>query len=281
MAQHRTTLLFILGAILFLSLGFWESRAHRTPMAVEDSSPWMIEGGPDRDGIPAIHEPRFESLAEADVYLEDDGLGLVVTERGEARFYPYQILVWHEAVNDVFRGREILVSYAPLTFSGAVYDRTLGDQVLTFGVSGKLMDNNTILYDIQTESLWSQLKGEGVEGPLTGERLGRLPAEVLSWASFKRVYPNGEILSRQTGADRDYTQNPYGREGYWDSAAVWFPLSHEDERLPAKTIIHGYEEDGIAVAYPAEYVQEADDERILRSAYWFAWASAYPNTLLY
>jgi len=184
-------------------------------------------------------------------------------------------------VNDTFRGDEILVTYCPLTFSSAVYDRTLGEEVFSFGVSGKLMDSNTLLYDTKTESLWSQLKGESVLGELVGSQLTRFASATMTWSAFKSEYPNGDVLSRETGADRDYTQDPYDREGYYDSAAVWFVLSHEDARLPTKTIVRGYEENGVAIAYPEDYVQEEDDDRELTTVYWFAWASAYPDTLIY
>lgn len=282
MAQHRSTILLILAVVLVSGVWYLEYRYHRTPVSVSEvTTPEIVMGGVLKDGIPAITDPVFESVAAADVYLENEGLGIVIEEKGYARFYPYQILVWHEVVNDTFRGDEMLVTYCPLTFSSAVYARTLGEEIFSFGVSGKIIDSNTLLYDTTTESLWSQLKGESVDGELMGLTLSRMASDTMTWSAFKIDYPNGEVLSRETGADRDYTQNPYAREGYDDSAVVWFPLSHEDERLSAKTIVYGYEENGIAIAYPADYIQEEDDERILRPAYWFAWASAYPETEIY
>lgn len=282
MTQHRSTILVLLAAVLISGVWYFQYRYHRTPVSIlETLTPAIVIGGIVKDGIPAITEPDYESVAAADVYLENDGLGIVVAENGYARFYPYQILVWHEVVNATFRGQEILVTYCPLTFSPAVYARTLGEEVFSFGVSGKIIDSNTLLYDTTTESLWSQLKGESVDGELMGLSLTRLPSEIMTWSTFKLGYPYGEVLSRDTDADRDYTQNPYAREGYDDSAAVWFPLSHEDERLPAKTIVYGYEENNRIIAYTVDYIQEENDKRILRPAYWFAWASAYPETEIY
>ncbi|MFA4845367.1 MAG: DUF3179 domain-containing (seleno)protein [Patescibacteria group bacterium] len=279
MTQHRSALVMLFATVLISGVFYLEYRAHRTPVSTpQESVPAIVEGGLLKDGIPAIQHPVFESVAQADVYLENEGLGIVIVEKGYARFYPFQILVWHEVVNDTFRAKEILVTYSPLTFSPAVYERTFGEEVFSFGVSGKLMDSNTLVYDTKTESLWSQLKGQSVQGELVGLSLTRLTSVTMSWSTFKIDYPYGDVLSRETGADRDYTQDPYDQEGYYDSAAVWFPLSHEDARLPAKTIVYGYQENGVAVAYPADYIQELNDDRILRPAYWFAWASAYPDT---
>ncbi|MBI5794177.1 DUF3179 domain-containing protein [Candidatus Uhrbacteria bacterium] len=282
MTQHRSAFILLVAAVLVSGVFYFEYRTHRTPILVsQESAPQILESGVIQDGIPAITEPVIESIAAADVYLENDGLGIAVEDHGYARFYPFQILVWHEVVNDTFRGEEILVTYCPLTYSSAVYERTVADEVVVFGVSGKVMDSNTLLFDATSGSLWSQLKGEAIEGAFIGAKLVRLPSTILSWSAFKTDYPYGDVLSRETGADRDYTQDPYDREGYYDSAAIWFPLSHEDARLPAKTIVYGYEQDGVAMAYPVDFVQAPDDDRILRSAYWFAWASAYPETLIY
>ncbi len=279
MTQHRSTLYLLLAAVLVFGVLSLEYHIHRTPIAIDQQTPpQIIESGLMKDAIPAITDPVIESIAEADVYLENDGPGIVVEQKGYARFYPFQILVWHEVVNDTFRGEDILVTFCPLTYSSAVYERTVADEVAIFGVSGKVMDSNTLLFDAASESLWSQLKGEAIEGAFTGARLVRLPSTLMSWSEFKTAYPYGDVLSRETGADRDYTQNPYDQESYFDSAAVWFPLSHEDARLPAKTIVYGYEEDGSAMAYPEDYVQDETDDRVLRPAYWFAWASAYPET---
>jgi hypothetical protein len=69
-----------------------------------------------------------------------------------------------------------------------------------------------IMYDRQTESWWQQAIGLAIAGELTGTMLVPRPAAIISWATFKATYPNGRVLSRDTGYDRLYGQNPY--EGY-------------------------------------------------------------------
>ena len=71
----------------------------------------IMTGGPDKDGIPAIDQPRFESIAEADVWLDDLEPVQVVDIGGDSRAYPVQIMVWHELVNDVVGGEPVVVTF--------------------------------------------------------------------------------------------------------------------------------------------------------------------------
>ena len=302
---------FVCAAVLLIvvgGVGYLQFRQYRLPIAVEDraSGAIVIEALAQEGAIPAIEEPVFESVASADMYLRNDGLGTLVTSRGRARFYPYQILVWHEAVNDSFAGDDLLITYAPLTFTSAVYERDLQDEPAVFDVSGKVADSNTLLMDRATKSLWSQATGKAIEGSLTGMELQRVVSWTISWTTFKNLYPAGEVLSRETGVERDYTQDPYESLGYTDSADIWFPLSREDGRLPAKQLVVGVP--GGSTVYPLEgpfgsvivspqgarvnilwdedleapqgFEEDSAGKRIevpLLHAYWFYWATMNPD----
>jgi hypothetical protein len=215
-------------------------------------------GNPRMDGIPSIDDPSYETVYAADLYLDDNGDGIVVEVGGLARFYPFQILVWHEIVNDSFAGEDLLVTFCPLCYTGIVYDRTVDNHVLEFGVSGKLWNSNLLMYDRDTVSYWSQALGEAVVGGYTGTKLETYPFLIMTWDAFKDSYPGGQVLSRDTGFERDYTQDPYESDGYYESADVWFTLSHEDGRLHAKELVFGYYDGEEARAYPSDSVEEAD-----------------------
>jgi hypothetical protein len=70
-------------------------------------------GGPGKDGIPAIDEPRFLSVAKTDV-IEPKEPVIELVVRGRARAYPIQILIWHEIVNDEIAGIPVAVTFCPL-----------------------------------------------------------------------------------------------------------------------------------------------------------------------
>lgn len=141
------------------------SRAVNVTNGVRHSVPLaeIIGGGPEKDGIPSIDEPKFVSITDA-TFLSDDELGIAVTLRDTAKFYPFQILVWHEIVNDEIEGQRILVTYCPLCRSGIVFDPLVSGERVEFGTSGKLWNSNLVMYDRKTDSLWSQILGEAIVG---------------------------------------------------------------------------------------------------------------------
>lgn len=201
-------------------------------------------GGPPRDGIPPIDEPRFVSPADASRWLDGQEPVLVVERGATARAYPHQILIWHEIVNDVLAGVPIAATYCPLCNSAVVFDRRVGGRTLRLGTTGNLRHSDLVMWDDATESWWQQLTGEAVVGELTGERLRALPSETLSFADFRARHPDGEVLSRDTGYERDYGTNPY--VGYDEPDTQPFLLDGEaDGRLPPKervvSIIRGEE----------------------------------------
>ena len=215
----------------------------------------LISGGPPKDGIPSIDNPKFESVPAANKYLSDDLLGIGVVSGDSQRFYPFQILVWHELVNDTFEGTPILVSYCPLCGTAIVFDRRVNNKTYEFGVSGKLYNSDLVMYDRQTDSYWVQVTGKAIIGELTDSELELYPLfENAKWGDWKKRYPNSEVLSRDTGATRDYNRIPY--EGYEDSPSLLFPVNNKDDRLETKDWVSGVVINDIAKAYPHKKMGE-------------------------
>jgi hypothetical protein len=207
----------------------WETdfSKHSVPLSEFQS------GGPPRDGIPPVDKPRPTSQANAEHWLTDHEPVLAVAVGDRARAYPVQILVWHEIVNDTLGGQPIAVTYCPLCNSSLVFDRRVGGRTSTFGTTGNLRRSDLVMWDRQTETWWQQLTAQAVVGELTGTKLKVLPSQTLSWSDFKRVYPDGDVLSRATGFQRDYGRNPYARYDQPDSEPFLFD-GEPDDRLPPK-----------------------------------------------
>jgi len=171
-------------------------------------------GGPPKDGIPAIGEPRFISVVEADAWLEPREPVILLRVADEVLAYPIQIIMWHEIVNDKVGGLPVVVTFCPLCNTAIAFERTVDGRDLDFGTTGRLRFSNLIMYDRQTESWWQQATGEAVAGELTGTRLRSRPAPIVSWEDLRSAHPDAEVLSRETGYDRNYGQNLYA--GYDD-----------------------------------------------------------------
>lgn len=169
----------------------------------------IMSGGVGKDGIPAINEPRFESLAEAGRWLKRQEPVIALYVGDEARAYPLQILIWHEIVNDIVGQTPVAVTFCPLCYSAIAFDRRIDSRVHTFGVSGMLRNSDMVMYDRETESWWQQMLGEAIVGDLTGKKLTQLPAQIISFEQFSKTYQDGLVLSRETGHRREYGRNPY------------------------------------------------------------------------
>lgn len=206
----------------------------------------LLPGGPPPDGIPSIDEPTFLTPDEA-AFLDEREPVLALRIGDDARAYPVQILTWHEIVNDTVGGIPVAVSYCPLCNSAIAYDRRLGDRVLDFGTSGLLYQSALVMYDRQTESLWSHFTGRAVAGELVGSEVELFPLATVSWGDWRDANPDGLVLSRDTGHERTYGQNPY--PGYDDVGTSPFLFEGEvDGRLAAKTRVVGLRAGGDAVA---------------------------------
>lgn len=289
-----------------LSLWFEGSVRHTIPL---DS---IVFAGPQKDEIPSIDSPTFVDASLATTEL-DSLRGLFVSIEGDARFYPFAILNWHEVVNDTVGGVPISVTYCPLCASAVVYERTTSQGKDTFGVTGLLYQSNLLLYDRKTQTFWSQVRGEAVVGPLTGEKLKRVKSEIVSLSTVKKSWPDAKVLSTDTGFVRRYDLDPY--EGYEQEESLLFPVETADERLRSKRIVYGVVVDGMAKAYTQEAVQDegrlqdtigsvpiliqydAQTERVRFTrffsgsekkeeilplhTFWFAWVAQYPDTDLF
>lgn len=189
---------------------FWKHEWPSTDFETTSVNNWVeiLSGGPSRDGIPALDDPTFID-ASTENRIEDREPVITLELQGEVpRAYPIRYLMWHEIVNDEVAGRPIAVTFCPLCNSGITFDRRVGDQVLTFGVSGKLRNSDMIMFDRETESWWQQAIGEGIVGELTGVELQTLPSWMESWAEFKARNPDGLVMD-QPNQRRNYGANPY------------------------------------------------------------------------
>ncbi len=281
----------------------------------------ILQGGPPRDGIPALHHPRFlshDDRLNSPVMIDDNAIVLGISHGNTSKAYPISIMNWHEIVNDNINERPIVISYCPLCGSGIAFyrDRTLSDnhhsnssETLTFGVSGLLYQSDMLMYDHQTESLWSQIKGTAVTGAQSGQQLEQIPMQLTRWKHWLARHPNTQLLSRETGYNRDYDRNPY--EGYTQHDRLYFPINTRiTQDYGVKEWVFGLNLDGVYVAISSQElddinlprVQIALNQRIytltwdteagtlqvfnsemkeipVTPLYWFAWQTFHPDTL--
>ncbi len=265
-------------------------------------------GGPAKDGIPAIDQPKWISSDRVD-YLSPIDVILGINIDGVSRAYPIKVLNWHEVVNDKVADYFVSVTYCPLCGSGIVFFDT---EPLDFGVSGLLYNSDVLLYDRHSESLWSQLMGQAINGVRKGEKIRQLPAIIMTWEGWRKRHPDTQVLSLDTGYSRDYQRDPYAC--YSESRRLYFSVNQKvpDSYHPKERIL-GVEVNGKFKAYPfselARHGKARFEDRLAGQlikinwqqetssawletntdtqgvngtvAYWFAWFAFHPDTAVF
>jgi len=268
----------------------------------------IFQGGPPRDGIPAIDRPKFISADKADFLAPDDRVVGIEIE-GEARAYPIKILNWHEIVNDSIKSKPITVTFCPLCGTAIVFSAKVKNLSRQFAVSGLLYNNDVLLYDRESESLWSQIRMQAISGSLKGQKLESLPSNHTSWKDWRRRFPNTLVLSTKTGHKRNYNRSPY--TGYEKGKEIYFPLTLRSERYHPKERVLGTTVNGINKAYPFVELAKSNQSTIQDkvggktlqikfdienrdgsvtsdgitlpsiNSYWFAWYAFHSDTVVY
>ena len=197
--------LFLPTLALAQSLAEWQRQFPLADFSVSSVPFSDIEfDGNGRDSIPPIYNPTYRPVSDVtDIGPYEPVLSVAIN--GDARAYPLRLMLWHEIVNEVIGGRDVLVSYYPLCNSGVVWDRDVNGRVLRFGNTGHLRHLDMVMFDHETESWWQQFSGTAIIGALTGARMAPLPSRQESMQSFSARHPDGLVL-----VPLDPTARPYG-----------------------------------------------------------------------
>ena len=269
----------------------------------------IYPGGPPRDGIPSIDKPRFVKANKASLLKPKDRI-LGLNYQGVTRAYPIKILNHHEIVNDSINSDAIIISYCPLCGSGMAFKPEFNHGDNTFGVSGLLYNSDMLLYDRETESLWSQILGVAISGEMKGSQLLSLVVQNTTWENWLQQHPDTEVLSTQTGYRRHYDLHPYGN--YDLNRALYFPVQHSSARYHPKERVIGLTIGEHHKAYPVSelakqkepVIQDTFSDMMLTIEYdatsqsaviynaqhqplpattlfWFAWYAFHPDTEVY
>jgi Protein of unknown function (DUF3179) len=260
-------------------------------------------GGPARDQIKAVDDPQFVPPEQATwVAADTPVIGLELN--GETRAYPVHLMERHQIVNDALAGVPIAVSYDPLAGTPRAFRRSVAGKNLHFGVSGLVYNACSLMYDRETQSLWSQFTGQAIAGPLSGTHLDRIRVRQEPRDLWLGRAPTSSVLVRPDPMGIDYRYSPY--TAYWLQEEIPFPVAAKDPRFHSKELVLGVVMKGKARAYLGSLLTAAggrvtdffqgkkiqilydSEDAVMQwevpkgievtEAYWFAWKAFYPDT---
>jgi hypothetical protein len=263
----------------------------------------VVPAAPRRDPIASLDAPGFVGAEDADwVAATNPVIGVALG--GQARAYPIHLLEYHPLLNDELGGVPVVVGFDPFTATGRAYRRELSGRVLEFGLAGLAYNAGLLLYDRETQSLWSLFEGRAIAGPLAGKRLTPLPVRQEHMGTWLVRHPGTRVLERPQPERIDYRYSPF--KAYWLEEKIPHPVRARDESFHPKEVVLGVEVGDKARAYlgsrlaasglrledeidgkkiridydpdEAVFIWEVPDGVAVTDAYWFAWKAFHPDT---
>ncbi len=212
----------------------------------------LVKTGVKTDQIPPINRPEFISVSQASLDMEQGDQVFVLDTVRPARIYPRNVLLWHQIVDDSVGERPFSIAHCPLTGTLVGVEGQVGAYLTSLGNAEGLLNHGMVMYDRSTGSLWPPILGVAIDGPLKGKRLTTFPLLWTDWNDAMQVYPDAEVLARPTMQRRPYNRDPYGdideEKSFYNNEYLFYPLTNQDDRLPAKEPILGLKVEAMRVA---------------------------------
>lgn len=271
-------------------------------------------GGPEKDGIFALTLPELVAAKEAQLSGSERVLGVAINNTFRA--YPIRYLNIHEVVNDRIDEQHFTLSFCPLCGSGVLFATNVnlaGGKTanLNFGVSGLLYNSDLLMYDRNTQSLWSQISAEAISGPMIGTKLPTLPVWHTTWASWQERHPQTQVMQGDQRFAQAYKSNPY--PNYEKQRGLYFSVTNKAPRqFHPKEKVLGVNLGAISKAYAfvklREYGMQCFTDKIAGqtiriewddanssawitntqgtpmsslTSFWFAWFTFHPQTQIF
>jgi hypothetical protein len=221
------------------------------PAIAPDIKPAALWDGRKEVEFHASTLPKMVKAADAR-FLIDNEYVLGISSNGESRAYPTRFASWHHIINDRIGKPDkggttfVTVTYCIVCNSGIRFDTPLTNhKPLQFDFYG-LYNGVMTMYDKQTESVWLQVEGRAVKGPMLGATLKPGPLLDTTWGEWKRLHPDTLVMAPDPRFTDCY--EPKGAvmlRGYSEFPADYFKktVTHRDARL-------GMFESVIAVSMP-------------------------------
>ncbi|HEX8235730.1 MAG TPA: DUF3179 domain-containing protein [Abditibacteriaceae bacterium] len=219
----------------------------------------------------AIDNPKMVTAAQASDFLGDEEYVLGLSINGESRAYPTRFASFHHAINDNIGNMTtggtvaVAITYCSVCNTGLAFSSIVDDKTLMLDFYG-LYNGVVTVFDRNTESVWLQVSGRAVKGPLTGKKLKTLPLLDTTWGQWKKLHPDTIVMSPDNPFQKFYRPKGVAEpRGYTRFPMPQFAstLTRNDERLPQFDKVLAVTlplpaEDALRRAYPIKALEKAN-----------------------
>ena len=203
------------------------------------------------------HDANYVTVAEADELLSDDAVIYAVEINGETKGYPRKHLEIPHIAGANIGGEEVVMTFCGLSNLPVVYDQDIGHGRSDLGVLLQT-HNNLLMVDRESGELIQQITGNA---EFAGKKLKTHPNTMMSWANFKRLYPDAEVFIYEFNRALDgileaLFEGPMEKQFSEEHGAIFPTLAMEDNRLPNKEEIWGLDTGSEQAAFTRDFLQE-------------------------
>ncbi len=205
----------------------------------------------------ALTDPKTIPAAQL-TQLGDDEEVLGLTLNGQSRAYPARFIAWHHIINDTLGGKPVVITYCSVCNTGVGYDPVVGGKRRLFQVFG-LYRGVMAMVDPSTNTVWSHIAGEALQGPDKGKTLTALPVVNTTWGAWKALHPDTTTPDWDTPYSQYYQDKIVSGQG---GLPPMFPATIKglrDDRLPQNTLLLAVRVEGQPRVYPYDTLAKAPD----------------------
>lgn len=191
-----------IGTVLSIAIGFLLSAGCDTITETENDKtndePFQeIEWAQDVSGqlLPwdLIQNPQHTPASEIH-YMDDSETVFISKVSGSVYVYPLRFM--HiEVVNEEIEGMLIAVTYCPITKSANAWNRVMESDTLLLTASGYLLRDNLMPVDLNSGSIWSQMRLVGMRGKHDRMTANTVPLFEISWKTVREYFPDAEVFN--------------------------------------------------------------------------------------
>ena len=141
-------------------------------------------------------------------YLNDTEVVLITKNNGLVFAYPLRFMLV-EVVNEDLNGMLTAITYCPITQSAIAWNRILDNDTLLLTASGYLLRDNLMPLDLNSGSIWSQMRLVGMRGEHDRMSVETVPLFETSWKTVRVHFPDAAVftnakLQKSSSEGNDY-----------------------------------------------------------------------------
>ena len=192
-------------------------------------------------------------VAEQEAASLDDQEIILGIDLGDTKLaLPMYYMSGFEVANLFLDSTNYLLTWCPLVGSARMYAGDLEGDRSGFDFGRGLKENNLLIIDRKTNTVWNQLSCKAIEGELEGERLEPLGTIQSTWAFWKQKYPETKLLINRDTSNAVFPTEVYKKQYYsnWKPGTP-YPGAPTDHAIDYVGL--GLELEDQAVFFPLDY----------------------------